>query len=123
MKPPVLSKEELRLVKDAMVIPVMLDYLQSDIDTARTAGFKLDLILVRGLQKVLDDLIAEHYAVRRSLKERGIKVFPEKRTRAGVEAAYLCRGYEHRLTLLWGTLRTEALRKASEYTGVKLTDG
>ncbi len=123
MKPPVLSKEELRLVKDAMVIPVMLDYLQSDIDTARTAGFKLDLILVRGLQKVLDDLIAEHYAVRRSLKERGIKVFPEKRTRAGVEAAYLCRGYEHRLTLLWGTLRTEALRKASEYTGVRFTDG
>ncbi|MBO9597219.1 MAG: hypothetical protein J7559_05290 [Cohnella sp.] len=123
MKPPVLSKDELRLVKDAIVIPVMLDYLQSDIDTARKAGFKLDLILVRGLQKVLDDLINEHYELRKALRERGIKLFPEKRTRAGVEAAYLCRGYEHQLTLLWGTLRTEALRKASEYTGVKLTDG
>jgi hypothetical protein len=26
------------------------------------------------------------------------------------------------MTLLWGTVRSEALKKASQYTGVKLTD-
>jgi hypothetical protein len=123
MRPPMLKQEELRMVKEAILIPVMLDYLQSDIEAANLAGFKLDLILIRTLQKVQDDIINEHYVLKRELRARGIKLLPERRSRMGVEANYLCRGYEHHMTLLWGTVRTEALKKASEYTGVKLTDG
>lgn len=123
MKPPMLNKEELRMVKEAILIPVMLDYIQRDIHTAHSAGFKLDLILIRGLQKVQDEIINEHYLLKKELRERGIKVLPEKQTRTGIEADYLCRGYQHHITLLWGTVRTEALKKASRYTGVQLTDG
>lgn len=123
MKPPMLNQDELRMVKESILIPVMLDYLESDIHTAHTAGFKLDLILIRGLKKVQDDIINEHYVLKKQLRERGIKVLPEERTKMGIEADYLCRGYQHHMTLLWGTVRTEALKKASEYTGVKLTDG
>jgi hypothetical protein len=111
------------MVKEAILIPVMLDYLQSDIETVHTAGLKLDLIFIRGLTKIQDDIINEHYVLKRELRARGIKLLPEKQTRAGIEADYLCRGYEHHMTLLWGTVRTEALKKASHYTGVKLTDG
>jgi hypothetical protein len=123
MRPPMLKQEELRMVKEAILIPVMLDYLHSDIEAAHSAGFKLDLILIRTLQKVQDDIINEHYALKRELRARGIKLLPENRSRMGVEANYLCRGYEHHMTLLWGTVRTEALKKASQFTGVKLTDG
>lgn len=123
MKPPMLNQEELRMVKESILIPVMLEYLQSDIDTAHSAGFKLDLILIRGLQKVQDDILTEHYWLKKQLRERGIKVLPEQQTRTGIEADYLCRGYQHHMTLLWGTVRTEALKKASQYTGLKLTDG
>jgi len=123
MKPPMLNQDELRMVKESILIPVMLDYLASDINTAHSAGFKLDLILIRGLEKVQDDLINEHYAIKKQLRERGIKVLPEQRTEMGIEAGYLCRGYQHRMTLLWSTLRTEALKKASDYTGIKLMDG
>jgi hypothetical protein len=123
MKPPMLNQEELRMVKESILIPIMLDYLESDINTAHSAGFKLDLILISGLRKVQDDIINEHYLLKKQLRERGIKVLPEKQTRTGIEADYLCRGYQHHMTLLWGTVRTEALKKASQYTGVKLTDG
>lgn len=123
MKPPMLNKEELRMVKEAILIPVMIDYIQRDISTAHSAGFKLDLILIRSLQKVQDDIINEHYSLKKQLRERGIKVLPEKQTRTGIEADYLCRGYQHHIALLWGTVRTEALKKASQYTGVQLTDG
>ncbi|QMV42863.1 hypothetical protein [Cohnella cholangitidis] len=123
MKPPMLNREELRMVKESILIPIMLDYLESDIHTAQSAGFKLDMILIHGLKKVQDDIINEHYSIKKQLRERGIKVLPEERTKLGVEADYLCRGYQHHMTLLWGTVRTETLKKASEYTGVKLTDG
>ncbi|WP_239616238.1 hypothetical protein [Cohnella mopanensis] len=123
MKPPMLDQEELRMVKESILIPVMLDYLESDIHMAQSAGFKLDMILIRGLKKVQDDIINEHYSIKKQLRERGIKVLPEARTKMGIEADYLCRGYQHHMTLLWGTVRTEALKKASECTGVKLTDG
>jgi len=111
------------MVKESILIPIMLDYLESDIHTAQSAGFKLDMILIHGLKKVQDDIINEHYSIKKQLRERGIKVLPEERTKLGVEADYLCRGYQHHMTLLWGTVRTETLKKASEYTGVKLTDG
>ncbi|MDF2716562.1 MAG: hypothetical protein K0R28_3487 [Paenibacillus sp.] len=111
------------MVKESILIPLMLDYLESDIQTAQSAGFKLDLILICSLKKVQDDIINEHYEIKKQLRERGIKVLPEARTRLGIEADYLCRGYQHHMTLLWGTVRTETLRKASDYAGVKLTDG
>lgn len=123
MKPPMLNQEELRMVKEVIVIPIMLDYLQSDINTVHSAGFKLDLILIRSLTKVQNDIINEHYILKRELRSRGIKVLPEKQTKGGIEVDYLCRGYQHHMTLLWGTVRSETLKKASHYTGVKLTDG
>ncbi|WEK54778.1 MAG: hypothetical protein P0Y55_01480 [Candidatus Cohnella colombiensis] len=120
MKPPVLSKEELRMVKEAILIPIMLDYLESDIHMAHSAGFKLDLILINGLKKVQNDIIDEHYGLKRGLRERGIKLLPVRQTRAGLEVDYLCRGYTHQMLLQWGTVRTETLKKASVYTGIAL---
>jgi hypothetical protein len=70
MKPPMLDQEELRMVKEAILIPIMLDYLECDINTAHSAGFKLDLILIRGLKKVQDDIINEHYLLKKQLREK-----------------------------------------------------
>jgi hypothetical protein len=120
MKPPLLSSEEHQMVKDYLIIPVMLDYVHSDIETANKAGFKLDLVLVLSLQKVQDQILHEHLALKRNLRERGIKVFPERRTQTGIEAVYLCRGYQHNMTLLWDIIRTEILKKASHHVNISL---
>ncbi|MCD9020415.1 hypothetical protein [Cohnella silvisoli] len=73
--------------------------------------------------EVQNDMISEHYGLKRRLKERGIKLFSEKQTGTGIEADYICRGYRHHITLLWGTVRSEAIKKASYYTGFILTGG
>ncbi|MFC0213134.1 hypothetical protein ACFFK0_11830 [Paenibacillus chartarius] len=120
---PLATEGEMRLVRDFLIIPVLLDYLDNDIKTAQTAGFKLDLLLIRGLKKVQDEIVKEHYVIKRTLRECGIRVQTERRTRYGIEAEYLCRGYKHQTSLLWDTIRTAVLTKASEYANIKLTSG
>ncbi|UJF32158.1 hypothetical protein [Paenibacillus hexagrammi] len=123
MNAPLLSKDELQMVKEALILPIMMDYIQDDIHLANQSGFKLDLLLVHSLEQVQGQIFQEHYALKRALRERGIKLFPEKRTDTGIDADYLCRGYTHHITLLWDILRTEVLTKASHYMNVKLTSG
>ncbi|WP_276352577.1 hypothetical protein [Cohnella caldifontis] len=122
-KPPVITPEERALVKDAIVIPAMLEFLQNDIRTVSQMGLKLDLIIVKSLQAVEQQIISEHLDVRGELRRRGIKLYAVERSDAGLEGHYVCRGYRHRISLLWSVVRTEVLRKASRYTGVTLTGG
>ncbi|MEI0739652.1 hypothetical protein VQ056_28610 [Paenibacillus sp. JTLBN-2024] len=46
--------------------------------------------------------------VRRAFKEHGIKVYDERKTRKGVEAKYLCRGYHKEMSMLWTFISSEA---------------
>lgn len=122
-KPPVITPEERALVKDAIVIPVMLEFLQNDIRTVRRMGLKLDMIIVKSLQAVEQQIISEHLNVRGELRRRGIKLYAVERSDAGIEGHYACRGYRHKTKLLWSIVRTEVLKKASRYTGVELASG
>ncbi|WP_372663201.1 hypothetical protein [Cohnella sp.] len=115
-----ITPQEHQKVKDHLIIPVMLDYIQEDISVIQSAGLKTDLILINALKKVQEDILNEHFGIRMALKKSGIKVYSQQRTRAGIDAQFLCRGYEHRISLLWGMIRTEVLRKASLYTGIRL---
>jgi hypothetical protein len=123
MKPPLLTPEEMEQVKDAVVIPVMLDYIRDDLDAVRKAGLRLDLIVMQGLRLMQDRIIAEHYELKRTLRRQGIKITSIRTSAAGIDAAYLCRGYEHRMRLLWDTVRTAVLQRASRYTHISLTEG
>lgn len=122
-KPPALTPEERALVKDALILPVMLDFLREDISTVHRMGLKLDLIIMGSLRAVEQQIITEHLNVRAEMRRRGIKLLPAERSKAGIEGSFLCRGYRHRTQLLWSVIRTEVLKKASRYTGVRLTGG
>lgn len=123
MKPPLLTPEEMEQVKDSVVIPIMLDYIQDDLDAVRKAGLRLDLIVTQGLRSMQDHMIAEHYELRQTLRRRGIKITLTRTNGAGVAVTYLCRGYEHRMSLLWNTVRTAILQRASRYANISLTEG
>jgi len=123
MKPPMLTQDELHMVKESILIPLMLYYIHSDIQKIHQAGLRLDLLLANGLEKVQDDILSEHYTVKQQLKERGIKVISQRQTDSGIEAEYLCRGYQHRMALLWDIVNTETLKKVSHYSGFQLTSG
>ncbi|QMV40223.1 hypothetical protein [Cohnella cholangitidis] len=114
------TNEERAMVKDAIVIPVMLNYIDNDISTIQKSGLNTDIVLVNGLKKVQDDIINEHIRIKRQLRERGIKIVQETRSKSSIESEFLCRGYNHKMSLLWSTVRTEVLHKASQYTSINL---
>jgi hypothetical protein len=123
MKPPLLTPEEMEQVKDAVVIPVMLEYIRDDLDAVRKAGLRLDLIVIQGLRLMQDRIIAEHGELKRALRRQGIKITSTRTSAAGIEATYLCRGYRHRMSLLWDTVRTAILHRASRCAHISLTEG
>jgi hypothetical protein len=119
---PLLSKEELRMVKEAVIFPVMLDVIQSDMEKVSGVGIRLDLLIIASLKQVQVQLFKDHHTLKVELRQRGIKIITDRRTALGIEAEYLCRGYQHQLSLLWGVVRTEILQKASDSLNISLTD-
>lgn len=115
------TDNERQLVKEFLVIPVMLEYVEGDISMIRQSGLRTDLILIGSLKKVHDAILFEHFGVKLRLKKSGLKVYEINRSASGIEASFLCRGYHHKMTLLWSVVRTEVLNKASQYTGVQIS--
>ncbi|WP_372633864.1 hypothetical protein [Cohnella sp.] len=115
------TQDEQRLVLDFIVIPIMLNYIDEDISAIKKYGLRTDLILINALRKVRDDILAEHSDIKLKMRQSGIKIIGNTNSKLGVDAAYLCRGYHHSISLLWSLIRTEVLSKASQYTGIKLT--
>jgi hypothetical protein len=121
MTPQSVSKEDHSLVKAGVLLPVMLEFIQSDVSALNKQGIHLAEFGVKTLQAAEQELITEHLNVRKELRQRGIKIFGEEKTKLGVNANYIIRGYRHHISVLWGLVRTEALLKASQYAGVDLT--
>jgi hypothetical protein len=116
--PPLLTKEELQMVKEAVLYPVMLDVIENDINKVRKMNLKLTLLLVISLQKIQKQILKDNRVLKRELKERGIRIYEERRTSLGIEAEYKCRGYHHKLSLLWSVIRADILRMISHYMNI-----
>jgi hypothetical protein len=121
-QPPLLTKDELEMVKEAVLFPVMLDVIQNDIEKVRKINLKLDLLLVTSLENIQDQIFKDSRELKRQLKERGVKIYEERHTSLGIEAEYKCRGYQHHLSLLWSLVRSAILRKASSYMSINLEE-
>jgi hypothetical protein len=121
-QPPLLTKEELEMVKEAVLFPVMLDEIQNDIEKIKKINLKLDLLLVVSLQNIQKRIFKDNRALKTMLRERGIRIYDERLTSLGIEAEYKCRGYHHQLSLLWSVVKAEILRKASHYMNITLEE-
>ena len=117
---PLMTGEELRMVKDALLLPLMLDVLQRDMDKMVRAKLKLDRLYITSLRKVQDDIHAEMTGLRRELKVRGIRIYEEIREPEGIRAKYKCRGYDRVLFLLWDKVRTDLLAIGSRHLRISL---
>jgi hypothetical protein len=122
-KPPLLTKEELKMVKEAILFPVMLDVIQNDIEKIKKVNLKLDLLLIISFQNIQDQIFNDNRALKYQLKERGIKIYEQRRTSLGIEAEYKCRGYQHHLSLLWSVISADILKKAGHYMNITLEEG
>jgi hypothetical protein len=118
-RPHKIAEDELILVKNSLLFPIILDVLSHDTKNMQITGVKIPIIynlLLKGKQQqAVDDVMAELSAVKREMRLRGIKILGEKRTNLSIEAEYICRGYPYHFSMLWGFVKAEVQKKLSVY--------
>lgn len=114
------TEEDLQLVKEYILLPILLDVLERDMTVIGEVKLKLGFIYEKTLRQAQDRIIADVSMLRRNLREQGIKVYELKRTNLSVEARYLCRGYHHDFSMLWGLVKAELYKYLSVYLHIDL---
>lgn len=120
---PLVSEDELRLVKDYVLLLILLNVLDKDIETLKTIKLKMTNIYITNWLSVHQKVCSDIVELKREFRNRGIKIYEQKRTKESIVAKYLCRGYHHDLSMLWGLVKAEVEKKLSVYLGVDLTGG
>ncbi|MBP2240774.1 hypothetical protein J2Z40_001333 [Cytobacillus eiseniae] len=117
---PLVMEEDLQLVKEYVLLPILLDVLESDITKFRTAKLKMNDIYEKSLRQVQDQIITKMAELRKQMRERGIKVYEQQQNKLFVEAHYLCRGYHHKFSMLWNLVRAEQYKCLNMYLHIDL---
>lgn len=120
-KPPLLTKEELDWVKSSVLQTLLLDVLERDIRTMRTAPLKMPDPYIANLRRVQGEVISELTMLRKQLRLNGIKLYAQERTLAGIDVQYLCRGYDHKFSMLWAFVKAEIKTKLCAYFAIDVT--
>ncbi|KOP64340.1 hypothetical protein AMS62_03015 [Bacillus sp. FJAT-18019] len=117
-----LKTEELILVKDYILLPLLLDVVENDQSILSTAALKMPVITNVLINRLQTAALADLTQVRKNMRDLGLKVYEQKKTHLGVEVEFLCRGYHHDLSMLWGLVDTEIEQKAYTYLGLDIAD-
>ncbi|MFB5679024.1 hypothetical protein ACE3NQ_05640 [Paenibacillus terreus] len=121
VSPPVPSEEDSRLVKSYVLHTLALDVLERDIRQLRQAPLKMPDLYILSLSDVQRRITQQLADVKRQMRRSGIKVYEENRSRKGLEALYVCRGYHRRLFMLPSFARSEVRRELGAFLGLDLT--
>lgn len=97
------------LVKRYLVTQMVLTAFDRDKGNIQNSGFfKTPSLYTDLIDKAMDEAIKELTSVRKAFRNRGIKVYEERRTSLGVEAKFMCRGYHEPMEMRWAFISAEA---------------
>lgn len=122
-KAPLLTEEELGMVNDYILFPILLDALERDIQSLQVTKLKLGKVVAYSFNRIQDQILSDLHMLQQKLKTHGIKIYELRRTPSHVEAAYICRGYQHRFSMLWGVVKAELEKILSNYLNFDITEG
>jgi hypothetical protein len=110
-KPQEMMLDELVMVKNCIIYPVILNVLERDIGKMKLADFKIPMVYIGNLQNIQNIVTSELTDINRELRKRGIKIYEQETSSTGITAKYLCRGYKHDLKFLPSMIKSCVLVK------------
>lgn len=97
------------LVKRYLVTQMVLTAFDRDKGNIQNSGlFKTPSLYTDIIDKAIDEAIKEITSVKKAFRNRGIKVYEERRTSLGIEAKYMCRGFHEPMEMRWAFITAEA---------------
>jgi hypothetical protein len=112
---PPATEIDMRLVKESILFPLLMDILEKDIQTLSNVKLRAGKHYISSLRRVQDRIHADLALLRTEMYQRGLKVYEQQRKDYGIEAKYLCRGYHQDFRMLMGFVNAELSRYMSHY--------
>jgi hypothetical protein len=108
--PRIETEEDLQLVKDYILFPILLDMLNRDMAEIKIYS---DRIIFSHLISYLNDLenfvFNEIQRIKTEMKKRDIKILTEEKGNLGVSVDYKVRGYVHNFSMLRSLVKADIM--------------
>lgn len=112
------TADELRMIRDAIVLPHMLTMVQRAMDEGERSGNLLSRVTLTGAQVVLNLITRDLHELRRELSSRRIRLLnSDEQVDLVIYHRYVCRGYEERFGIVREVLRSEISVQLARYLG------
>lgn len=115
------SETDLMLVKEFLLLPILLDVLERDKRAINKASLKMKAEYIEVLDRMQDLVTQDLSKIRKQMRAHEIKVYEQQRTDIALRASYVCRGYHHSTSMLWGLVRADLMVRLGTYSGVDIS--
>lgn len=115
VKPELPSKEELELIRDSVLLPMILTIVDKNSTEIGLSSYSLKNLYLKASQVLMAQIHLDLSEVRKKLKAKNIKVFQEERIDSELYYRFVCRGYEDTFAIVRDVARTEISIRISKY--------
>ncbi|MCH1624859.1 hypothetical protein [Fredinandcohnia quinoae] len=119
---PYLQFKEIELVKRVIILPILLKSLDQDLAVLQKNKLHMWLVYNAHLKSIGSAIKRELKELEKQMKQRGIKILSQQHESNGLFTQFLCRGYEHEISLLHGFIHAQITIILSEYLKIDLTE-
>ncbi|WP_261305939.1 hypothetical protein [Paenibacillus andongensis] len=110
INPRVETEEDIQIIKEYTLLPILLDMLVRDIDELKTYNDKIVYNhIIFYLKEVEHSIYPELHNIKNKMKKRDIKVLNTETNALGINIEYKVRGYIHYFTMLRSLVKAELM--------------
>lgn len=109
------SEEELDLIRDFAILPIMLDLCETQLRKLEYSSISLKKLYVVATQKLMEIIHADLVRVKKTLREHQIKVVEEPQQEASLQYRFFCRGYQDSFGLMKEVVKAEMSVRLPQY--------
>jgi hypothetical protein len=110
INPRVETEEDIQIIKEYTLLPILLDMLARDMDELRIYKEKIVYNhVIFYLKEVEDSIYPELQSIKSRMRKRDIKVLNTEMNAKGIEVEYKVRGYIHHFTMLRSLVKAELM--------------
>jgi hypothetical protein len=113
------QSDELFLIKESLLIPMLLSIFQRDINIMK--NFKSPDPYIENNMDAMNLATLELSSIKKVFSKRGIKILITKNEPLTFRASYLCRGYQGEFSMLWTFVQPEIQIRMRRYFGKDIT--
>ncbi|KKO52160.1 hypothetical protein [Paenibacillus sp. DMB20] len=115
---PLQTGEELQMVKESAILPILLDVLEKDIRSMEASG--LTELYVQRLRAIQKSAMARLSQLKKDCRARSIIIMETRRKEYSLLLRYQCRGYRHHMELQWDFVRADIEQRLAEALHISL---